>query len=283
MTARFLAFLFLALAQTQSAPTAATTDPATQPNRELASHYCRVKYAGDKEQDARQLADYADSSLTTMARKLATDDPNLMDKFVCTIVQFSTPQPGLADDATANAHTEDSGRLIVVSLLARSSISPTSRTTVGESKGADYVFNIITNELSTILFERITHDKAEGWYFHDAPQWFVQGIEGYFGLMYSSAHEREVTLPKYVDAARVRPDEVVFDGGVTVRNPYVGGVVLVAFLYYVYGEERVNSLLTSPAGTFDEAFAATFGGWAPIEARYRDWIVSPAALLPPTQ
>ena len=164
-----------------------------------------------------------------MAFRFAPLDPILMDGFTCTIFQFATPQASLADDATANAHTEDRGRLIEVSILAGSAFSPTSGIVVGEPKDSDFVFNLIANELSTVLFERITRDKGKGWHFHDAPQWFVQGIEGYSGLVYSSAHYREVTLPKYIAAARVRSNEVTFDDGVHVRNPYVGGVALVAF------------------------------------------------------
>jgi hypothetical protein len=283
MITTLLAFLSLTLAQPQNAPTVASSDVGSQLDRELASKYCRIKYTANKEQDARQLADYADRSLTSMSLRLAPLDATLMDSFMCTILQFATPQTSLADDAIANAHTEDRGRVIVVSILAGSSFSPTSHTVVGEPKDSDFVFNLIANELSTVLFERITRDKGKGWYFHDAPQWFVQGIEGYSGLVYSSVHYREVTLPKYVTAARVRSNEVTFDDGVHVWNPYVGGVALVAFLYGAYGESYVNSLLKSPATTFDQAFAATFGDWKSVEAKYRDWIASPAAIHLPTQ
>ena len=274
MITAVLTFLLFALAQRQNVPTVASANAGSQLNRELVSKYCRIKYTSDKEQDAHQLADYADSSLASMARKLAPLDPTLMDSFMCTIRQFATPQAGLADDATANAHTEDRGRLIEVSILARSSFSPTSHTVVGESKDADFVFNLVANELSTVLFERITRDKGKGWYFHEAPQWFVQGIEGYFGLLYSAVHNREITLPKYITAARVGLDEVGFDNGIHVRNPYLGGVVLVAFLCDVYGENRVDALLLSTATTFDEAFAANFGDRESIEGKYRDWIAS---------
>ncbi len=276
MTATLLTLLFLTFTQAQKAPTISAPDVGRRLDRELTSKYCRIQYTENKEQDARQLADYADRSLSSMSVRLGLLDPALMDNFNCTILQFATPQPSLADDRTANSHTEDRGRLIEVSILASSSFSPTSRTVVGEPKDSDYVFNLVANELSTVLFERITRDKGNGWYFHDAPQWFVQGIEGYSGLVYSSAHYREITLPKYIAEARARSNEITFDDGVHVQNPYVGGVALVAFLYDAYGENHVNSLLKSPATTFDEAFAATFGDWKSVEAEYRDWVASPA-------
>jgi hypothetical protein len=267
-----LAFLIFGIVSQQNAPTVPSSNYAPQFDRELASKYCRIRYSQDKEPDARQLADYADRSLTSMADSLGGVDAGLMDGFDCTIRQFGVPQPGLADDVTANSHTEGRGHSIVVSVLAPSSFSQNSRNAVGEPKDADYVFGLVANELSTVLLERVTSDKPKGWYFHSAPPWFVQGMEGYFGLMYSSPHEREVTLPRYLSAARARPDEVSFDHGVVVRNQYLGGVVFVTFLYFAYGERRVNSLLDSPARTFDEAFAKNFGDWGEVENEYRKWI-----------
>jgi hypothetical protein len=274
MVRLLLAFLSLTIAQPQDAARVSSSDSKSPLDKEIASKYCRISYTAEKEQDARRLAEYADESLNSMASRFAPLDTALMDAFSCTILQFTTPQPSLADDSTANAHTEGRGSSIVVSILAASAFSPRSRTVVGESKDSDYVFNLIANELSTVLFERVTRDKGKGWYFHDAPPWFVQGIEGYSGLVNSSKHYREVTLPKYADAARA-PGQITFDDGVRVRNPYVGGVGLVAFLYDAYGETKVNALLTSSAPTFDQAFAITFGDWKAVEDKYRDWIPRP--------
>lgn len=209
-----------------------------------------------------------------MAHELAPLDSHLMDDFSCTIFQFAAPQKDVADDATSK--TEDRGGAIKIYVLAESAISPKSRTVAGEPKDEDYTFGLIAGELSTALFERVTRDKPQGWHFHDAPQWFVQGIEGYFGLMYSSSHERNVTLPKYIGAARARPGEVRFDHGIQTRNPNVDGVAIVAFLYDAYGADCVDSLLTSTKPTFDEAFSGIFGDTQSVAAKYRAWIAASA-------
>src|SRR5271170_3013110 len=107
MTTTLLAFLFLTFTQAQKTPTISAPDVGRQLDRGLTSKYCRIKYTANKEQDARQLADYADRSLSSMAVRLGLLDPALMDNFNCTILQFETPQPSLADDRTANSHTED--------------------------------------------------------------------------------------------------------------------------------------------------------------------------------
>lgn len=122
------------------------------------------------------------------------------------------------------------GCLSELSILAASLIPPQSRTLAGEPKDDDYVFDIVANEPSTNPLERVTRDKGIGWYVHDASQWFVQGIEGYFGLMNASRHEREVTLPKYVAKTRELPGEVRFDGEVRVGNPYLGGLTVIMHL-----------------------------------------------------
>jgi hypothetical protein len=240
-------------------------------DKHIESKYCRIQYAADREQDARQLGADADNALESMARELETLDPQLMDDFACTIFQFSKPQVGAADEGTAHAHTEDRGRLIQIAILARSSFPQASRTLVGETKDEDYTYKLIADELSTVLFERVTRDKGKGWYFHDAPDWFVQGIEGYFGLTHASPHSREVTLPKYI-AASGGGNEVSFDDRIQVKNPYLGGLVLVAFLYSVYGAEAVNSLLASPKQTFAEAFTDSFGDVSSVGRKYQVWI-----------
>lgn len=271
-----LATLTLGATRQAAAPTTVSPEAISQLDQQTVSQYCTIKFTEGKEQDASQLASDVDWSVELMAHELAPLDAHLMGDFSCTIFQFATPQKDVADDATADSKTEDRGGAMKIYVLAESAISPKSRTVVGEPKDEDYAFGLISGELSAALFERVTRDKPQGWYFDDAPQWFVQGIEGYFGLMYSSSHERNVTLPKYIAAARARPAEIRFDHGIETRNPNVDGVAMVAFLYEAYGADCVNSLLTSTKPTFDEAFSAVFGDTQSVAAKYRAWIAASA-------
>ena len=268
-----LAAFLLGFTPRAQAPTDRSPGPAkdAEPDQALNSRYCRVEYTADREQDAKKLASYADSSLDRMSRDLAPLDPRLMDHFDCAIVQYGIPKPGLATNAQATTDSENGGRSFRISILAQSSISPTSRTLVGEPKDEDYMQKTIADELSSVVLERITRHKGAGWYFHDAPQWFVQGIEGYFGIEYSSPHSRDITLPKYVTAVCSNAHEVSFTGGIHVGNPYVGGFVLTLFLYDVYGKERVNALLMSHRPSFEEAFLDLFGDIVSVESKYNSW------------
>jgi hypothetical protein len=258
----------------QSRPFHERLSPDAEFNRQIATKYCTISYRDDRTQDAQRLARYADRSIASMAKDFGSIDPSLMTDFECRILQYSQPKPGVADDATALSRTGGRGKWIEVSLLAESSISPSSRTLTNEPKDDDYTAKLIADELSTVLFERITRDKQKGWYFQDAPPWFVQGIEGYAGLTHSTVHNRKVTLSKYIVMVKTDPGEVYFDTKIHARNPYVGGLVFVTFLYRVYGKARVNELLASPLPSFEEAFAAEFGSLTGVERRYANWIRS---------
>ncbi len=252
--------------------------PFPQVDREFQSKYCKVEYTASKEADARQLGADADSSLESMSHDLAPLDPYLMRDFDCTIVQFAVPLPGIATEAQEQTQSENGGRSFRVFLLALSSIPATSRTVVGEPKDEDFSYKTIADELSAVLFDRVTHDKGSGWRFHQAPDLFVQGIEGYFGMTHSTPHEQNLTLPLYVTAVGANSGEVSFRGAIRVRNPYLGGLAVVAFLYDVYGANRVNALLMSPKPTFDEAFSDNFGDFGSIRGKYNAWIAKRCAL-----
>jgi hypothetical protein len=206
-----------------------------------------------------------------MAKDFKSLDPMLMHDFKCSVLQYSEPETGKAEDGSSLAKT-DNGTWIIVSMLAQSSVTPTSRTIAMEPKDDDYSAKTVTDELSTALFERITRDKGKGWRFHSAPQWFVQGIEGYSGMMHSTPHERTITLQKYIRIVQTRPEELRLTPEVQVRNPYVGGLVFVTFLYRSCGAKHVSALLTSAEPTFDKAFRDQFGDLTSLQTKYSRWI-----------
>ena len=197
-----------------------------------------------------------------------------MDNFDCTIVQFAKPVPDVVSTDQEQTQSDGGSKSFRVFLLALSSIPPDARTPVSERKDEDFSHKTIADELSSILLDRITQPKSSGWHFHQAPDWFVQGMEGYFGMTHSTPHESAVTLPLHLAAVRERPGEVVFGSGIRTGNSYLGGLALVAFLYDTYGENQMNKLLTSPKPTFDEAFADCFGDLHTVEANYVKWLAA---------
>jgi hypothetical protein len=281
-----------ACAHAQSAPQPAPgrLAPRVAPGgRTLATKYCTIDYSPDKEADAKRLAWYVDASLDSMLAELSSTRPGLADGLACTVFQVASPVAGVATEGLALSVTPNTGRDIQVYVLAQSSYPPTARSMVGTSKDGDYQFHIVGHELSTVLFERLTRDKGTGWFFHDAPGWFTQGCEEYFGLVHSSGRNR-VLLGDYVARVIADPNEVRFEGDtLTVQNNYLGGPVLVAFLYDTYGARRVHALLTSSRATFHEALGEVIEpDYRALGAKYRAWLsrrggpsVLPIADAPP--
>jgi hypothetical protein len=265
------------VAQVADAQSGELKPPYPQVDRAFHSAYCEIEYTADKESDARQLAADADDSLNRMALALRPLDSQLMTHFDCTVVQFATPVAGVASAGQEQTQSDGGSKSFRVFLIALSSIPPASRTLVGENKDEDYSHKTIADELSSVLLERVTRDKKAGWHFYQAPDWFVQGIEGYFGITYSTPHGLNLTLPRYVAKVCSNPKEVGFKHGVQVGNSYLGGLVLVDFLYDTYGADKVNALLVSPKATFDEAFADTFGDFDSVRAQYGVWFVKECA------
>jgi hypothetical protein len=270
-----------ACAHAQSAPQptgpsviAGRLGPRVTPGgRTLATKYCTIDYSPDKEADARRLAWYVDASLDSMLRELSSTRPGLADGLACTVFQVPSPLEGVATEGLALSITPNTGRDIQVYVLAQSSYPPTARSMIGTSKDDDYQFKIVGHELSTVLFERLTRDKGTGWFFHDAPGWFTQGCEEYFGLVHSSGRNR-VLLGDYVARVIADPNEVRFEGDTLyVRNNYLGGPVLVAFLYDTYGAQRVHTLFTSQKATFHEALAeAIEPNYRALGAKFSVWL-----------
>jgi hypothetical protein len=208
-----------------------------------------------------------------MLRELSSARPGLADGLGCTVFQVPSPVEGVATEALALSVTPNTGRDIQVYVLAQSSYPRAARSMIGTSKDDDYQFKIVGHELSTVLFERVTRDKGTGWFFHDAPGWFTQGCEEYFGLVHSSGRNR-VLLGDYVARVIADPNEVRFEGDTLyVRNNYLGGPVLVAFLYDTYGAQRVHALLTSSKATFHEALAEAIElNYRALGAKYGAWL-----------
>ena len=162
----------------------------------------------------------------------------------------------------------------LVTLQAPSRLAPTGRSAVGEPLDINYFEKNTAHELSTIFLERATRNRGTGWRFFSAPPWFVQGFEDYLGLMCSTKHARTVTLPKYVALVKENPSRV--GPGMTAKDPYRDGAVLLLFLHRAFGKERVHAILANGAATFDEALQTTLGVTkSDLLDRFGKWLDAP--------
>lgn len=80
-------------------------------------------------------------------------------------------------------------------------------------------------------------------------------------------------MTEYRKIVRSEPKRVRNDFGLVVRDDYIDGAMLVAFIHEQYGKEKAQSILTSRAETFGAAITqalevnldAFFAAW-------REWL-----------
>ena len=222
--------------------------------------------------DSKQVADLADAAIKSLAAAFPDwNVPEIVKNANLTIVVHARPTPR-ADEGTATLETGGvtGAQFAKLEMLAPSRHAAEARTNVGEAKDAQYFQRLLIHEISTIVFEGVSYGKAEGWRFHSAPSWFVQGLEQYVAFRETAAVQ---SLKLYVDRVLKDPKIVQSDFGLQVGEPYIGGTVVLAFMTDRYGWDSIQKLLMSPEPTFGVAMRKQLGVTADsFAAEFREWI-----------
>lgn len=220
------------------------------------------------------MADYLPGALERLREHFrAAELDEFVDGFKCDIHLHSQPT-SLASETQAtgiNGTTDgtDATYYLEIHLFAPSAHSSGAVTHIGEKKDAAYFERLLVHEYVAAVLDRITRAKPRGWRFHSAPRWFYDGYEEYLALVCSNEHSRTVTLPRYRAIVREDDDQVRNDFGLSVKNPYLGGAMLIAFMYDTFSAEKVHALLTSEERTFGLAVTSTFG--VTLDSFYAAW------------
>lgn len=146
-----------------------------------------------------------------------------------------------------------------IHLLAPSAHPRGITTSSNEPKDDIYFQRLVVHEYSTVFFELVSRSKPKGWPFRQAPSWFVQGYQEYFGLTRSGEGPLKRSLPRYIEIVRAEPDRVTNDFGFDVRDPYITGAVLLHFMHEHFGAERLRAVLRSEEPTFGRAMRKHLG------------------------
>jgi hypothetical protein len=208
---------------------------------------CHVHFPKPVTKDALNVRDILSSASEAPIAGFARFDVGaLLRDTDCSVFVHQTP----TDDATIAKATTRSGVTegryrAEIHLLALSSHPPEPRTSAGEPKDLEYMRKLVNHEYSSIVLDRITRTKrGGGWRFYSAPAWFVQGYEEYLGLLNSSIHNRTVLFAKYKEIVRSDPRRVSLAPAASLRNSYIDGAVLLAFLHNHFwqrpGAERTH-------------------------------------------
>ena len=226
---------------------------------EIATPYYTLHASADQRRDAELLAATLDHAIAAMIVDYAAADADkLLRSATVRIHVSSIPNDMCGPGHATNQSSWDGKRstaeihILAPSAHADPAAPGSPRTSMDEPMDNAYVQRVLVHEYATVLIESICRSKPRGWSFWDAPPWFVQGSEEYFGAMYSSPHARDVTLPLYKRATLER-SLITADWGLDAREPYISGPVLIAFLQEHYGRDAFIGILRSELPTFGAA------------------------------
>ncbi|QQE74168.1 Ig-like domain-containing protein [Brevibacillus composti] len=136
----------------------------------------------------------------------------------------------------------------------------------------DLYFKVTTiHEYLSIPLRKAVGEKKKGWSnLYSAPEWFVQGMEEYYGYHYGNDPETIRILTQRVKDDRNR---IKFSSsGITVQGTYEDGAVLAFFLYETYGKTKVQNVLMSKEPKWEKAFLKEFGSYSDMEKAFNNWL-----------
>ncbi len=196
----------------------------------------------------------------------------------CKINLYPTPN-GSASTGSAGIQSSISkqqGNVSVTSctvhLLTRS--APDWKTASGSSwgdpKDGTYWDALLVNEYITIFQDLTTIIKPSGFTYSQAPNWFVQGLEAFDGYYHSTEAGLERVRGLLRDGRLGVKNRKTYVGcckrsdavGVSamgVKDDYIDGLALTAFLAMTFGEEVHAKILRSARLTFEDALVQETG------------------------
>ncbi|MCC0566765.1 hypothetical protein [Brevibacillus borstelensis] len=155
-------------------------------------------------------------------------------------------------------------------LLAQSAHYRNCCTNTGKNFDDQYFLTTTIHEVMSIPLKRVIRQKSSGWNdIYRAPDWFVQGVQEYYGTHYGKDDSIAVMIRNVKnDRSRI----VISPSGVRVKGIYDDGAVLVTFLFDTYGKEKMHKLFMSKESTFERAFAAEIGSYSELARAFDNWI-----------
>jgi len=260
-----------------STGTPATTLDTEQTQSTITREHYKIHFAPAVAEDARAMDGFMAQAITNLQVYFRRVDTAaiLADIAECDIYVYEEPNDR-ANEGTATLFTEfvrvDGRDKIKASIhfLALSKHPPGSSTGAGEPKDANYIFKTLIHEYATIWLQLVT-SRVGQWDLYEAPSWFVQGYQEYLGLTLAAEHSRTTTLNLYKQMVREQPSRIDTSFGISVRDPYYDGTVLLAFMHEVYGQERLLDLLSTRQGGFRAGIRAVAGSVDSFTERFETW------------
>lgn len=198
--------------------------------------------------------------------------------------QYASTGSALIQSGTSGNQGNGSVTSCTVHLLTRS--APDWKTASGSSwgdpKDGTYWDAMLVNEYITILQDLTTRNKPRGFTYYQAPNWFVQGLEAFDGYY----HSTEASLERVRGLMRdgrlgvknrktyvvcCKRSDAVGVAAMGVKDDYIDGLALTAFLAMTFGEEVHANILRSTRLTFEEALVQETG--ASLDELFEAYVV----------
>jgi hypothetical protein len=238
------------------------------------SDYYQLLYRLGHEEDARKVKGFLDAAIAALKKEFAEFPVDELLRVNCVIYLHPARTEKASEHTVTITTGQNNGKYhAVIDLLAPSAYDRGYRSNINEPAGDDYIHKLVVHEYSTVLLERITRAKKAGWSFFNAPRWFVDGYEEYLALMLSSPRNRGEVLGKYLAMHKGDRQRIGFDFGISVKDDYVDGALLLLFMHETFGSKRVHAILTSEQRSFGTAMASSLGvGLEEFQKRWDEWL-----------
>jgi len=259
---------------------------AQAPDRWLdarSAHYS-VFYQPGYERDEQFTRRWLDASEQLMKNKYGVTP----GRYTMSVYLLPAPAGGIDTDQSGQNQCCSNGTGTIRLLTLSAPVWKTSsvRSSLGLPKsGEDYHAKVIVSEYIPIGHYAVQDSRpAGGWKYHDAPEWFVQGLQEYDAIFHST--DRNSTETKAALLGWAKGNAGMFSccaPGLTIADAYNGGAAFMTFLATQFGEDVHARLLRDPAPTFEAALA---NQTKPYELpllydRFRAWLAAPEAAESP--
>ncbi|XZE53567.1 hypothetical protein SH139x_005321 [Planctomycetaceae bacterium SH139] len=139
----------------------------------------------------------------------------------------------------------------------------------GHPQDRKFFDKLLVHEISPIFIELLAWSKGGRF---RGPNWFIQGIEEYFGVFHSTDYWRTDGREVYYERLKLLPDSIDTDFGLNVTDPYNDGFLVMNYLRDTYGEAAIFELIASRERTFGKRMqSATNSRYDEFAVDFNEW------------
>lgn len=263
---------------------AAVDEPAAAQWLEAKHAHYTIFYEAGYEKDVEFTRTWLDRTEQLMKDKYAVTPA----RYHISVYLLPAPAGGISADqsgqnqcCTPGTGTIRTGTIKLLPLSAPVWKDANLKSSLGLPKtGEDYHAKVIVSEYIPIGHYAVQDARGSGgWGYYRAPEWFVQGLQEYDAIFYSTDTNRKDTAQRLLEWGRRHPSAFACcTPNLVISDAYNGGATFLTFLAAQFGEGIHARLLRSNANTFEAALAAETKPFTldQLFARFRTWLDSTA-------